>query len=165
MEDVERASAYLIDDRAKVAHALGVGSTSIGRDASNEIVIRDPSASRFHAEIRREDDAFVLHSIGATGTLLNAKPMSGPHTLTEGDSVEIAFVRLRFSRSVGAGISPAPPHSSANDEFSRKPTHGGSDLVVVDEGNEAGRDLRRVQLLVVAVAVLIGLWWWATRGS
>ena len=86
-------------------------STSIGRDASNEIVIRDPSASRFHAEIRQDSDMFVLHSIGASGTLLNAKPLSGPHTLTEGDAVEIAFVKLRFTRSVGDGIEPAPPHS------------------------------------------------------
>jgi len=90
VEEAAGTRAYLVDDRAKVAHALGVQSTSIGRDASNEIVIRDPSASRFHAEIRQENDSFVLHSIGATGTLLNAKPLSSPHTLTEGDSVEIA---------------------------------------------------------------------------
>jgi len=163
VEGGARTNAYLIDDRAKVAHELAAGATSIGRDASNEIVIRDPSASRFHAEIRQEDDTFVLHSIGATGTLINAKPLAGPHTLSEGDSVEIAFVRLRFSRSLAEGISPAPPHSGLNDEFSRKPTHGGSDLEVVDESNEAGRDLRRVQIGALVVLALIALWWWATR--
>jgi len=37
MEDAERLpSAYLIDDRAKIAHTLAPPSTSIGRDASNE---------------------------------------------------------------------------------------------------------------------------------
>lgn len=163
METTERPNAYLVDDRARIAHALTPGSTSIGRDASNEIVIRDPSASRFHAEIREQDNTFVLHSIGATGTLVNAKPMSGPHTLSEGDSVEIAFVRLRFARSLGTGIAPAPEHSRTNDEFSRKPTHGGSDLEVVDEGNRAGRDLRRVQIAVLVILLLVALWWWATR--
>jgi pSer/pThr/pTyr-binding forkhead associated (FHA) protein len=165
VENVGLPSAYLIDDRAKIAHVLTVGSTSIGRDASNEIVIRDPSASRFHAEIRQENDTFVLHSIGATGTLLNAKPLTGPHTLTEGDSVEIAFVRLRFARSVGAGIGAAPPHSRKNDEVSRRPTHGSDERMVVDEGNLAGRDLRRVQIAALVIVILIGLWWWVTRAS
>lgn len=162
MEESAKVPGYLIDDRARIAHALTAGSTSIGRDASNEIVIRDPSASRFHAEIRQDAETFVLHSIGATGTLLNAQPLTGPHTLTEGDSVEIAFVKLRFARTLGAGIAPAPPHSPANDEFSRKPTHGqGSERVVVDEDNMAGRGLRRIQFAVVALAVLAAVWWWA----
>jgi len=160
VEEAAGTRAYLVDDRAKVAHALGVQSTSIGRDASNEIVIRDPSASRFHAEIRQENDSFVLHSIGATGTLLNAKPLSSPHTLSEGDSVEIAFVKLRFTRAIGEGFAPAPPHSRTNDEFSRKPTHSAQPAIVVDENNSAGRDMRRVQLLVLLVAVLAGVWWW-----
>lgn len=164
MEEAAKASAYLVDDRARIAHALAVRSTSIGRDASNEIVIRDPSASRFHAEIRQESDTFVLHSIGATGTLLNAKPMSGPHTLTEGDSVEIAFVKLRFTRSVGEGIKPAPPHPAANDDFSKKATLG-SEMVAVNTSNMAGRDLRRVQFAVVLIAVLLGVWWWVARAS
>jgi pSer/pThr/pTyr-binding forkhead associated (FHA) protein len=164
VEEAAKAPAYLVDDRARIAHALAVRSTSIGRDASNEIVIRDPSASRFHAEIRQESETFVLHSIGASGTLLNARPMSGPQPLTEGDSVEIAFVKLRFTRSVGEGIKPAPPHPAANDEFSKKTTLG-SDRVVVDESNMAGRDLRRVQLAVVLIGVLLGVWWWVARGS
>jgi predicted component of type VI protein secretion system len=166
MEDAERlASAYLIDDRAKVAHTLAPPSTSIGRDASNEIVIRDPSASRFHAEIKQENDTFVLRSIGATGTLLNAKPLTGPHTLTEGDSVEIAFVRLRFARSIGAGISPAPPPSGLDDDFSRKPTYGADELMVVEDANLAGKDLRRVQIAAALFFVLIGLVWWAIHVS
>jgi pSer/pThr/pTyr-binding forkhead associated (FHA) protein len=162
VEEATETRAYLVDDRAKVAHALSVQSTSIGRDASNEIVIRDPSASRFHAEIRQENESFVLHSIGATGTLLNAKPLSSPHTLTEGDSVEIAFVKLRFTRSIGDGYAPPPPHSRTNDEFSRKPTHG-AQPAIVDENNSAGRHMRRVQLLTLLVAVLVGVWWWVAH--
>ncbi|MGH7616038.1 MAG: FHA domain-containing protein [Gemmatimonadaceae bacterium] len=166
MEEAAKSPAYLIDDRAKLAHLIGGGSTSIGRDASNEIVIRDPSASRFHAEIRQEADTFVLRSIGATGTLLNARPLDGPHTLSEGDSVEIAFVKLRFARSLGDGVAHAPPHSPTNDEFARKPTHGhGSERVVVEDDNRAGKDLRRVQFAVIALVVLAAAWWWARRGT
>ena len=161
----ELAGAYLIDDRAKIAHSLGPGATSIGRDASNEIVIRDPSASRFHAEIKQDGDTFLLLSIGATGTLVNTKPLSGTHTLVEGDAVEIAYVRLRFARSIGDGIAVAPPHEDANDEFSRKPTHGSADLITVEDTNLAARDLRRVQIAVVLLVGLIALVWWAVRVS
>lgn len=162
MPDASLGSAYLVDDRARIAHALTLQSTSIGRDASNEIIIRDPSASRFHAEIRQENQTFVLHSIGATGTLLNAKPLDGPHTLTEGDSVEIAFVRLRFTHSLGEGIAEAPPAALENNEASRKPTIG-TEVIEVDDENLASKDLRRIQLTVLVVAVLVGLWWLATR--
>jgi pSer/pThr/pTyr-binding forkhead associated (FHA) protein len=165
MEDLERVNAYLVDDRARIAHALASQSTSIGRDASNEIVIRDPSASRFHAEIKQENDTFVLHSIGATGTLLNTKPLTGPQTLTEGDSVEIAYVRLRFTRALGEGITPAPVHSPVNDEVSRKRTHGSDELTVVEETNLAGRDLRRVQIAVALLIALAALVWWTVRAS
>jgi pSer/pThr/pTyr-binding forkhead associated (FHA) protein len=160
--DASSGSAYLVDDRAKVAHALSPQSTSIGRDASNEIVIRDPSASRFHAEIRQENDAFVLRSMGATGTLLNTKPLDGPHTLTEGDSVEIAFVRLRFTHSLGEGISEAPPNAFPTDEVSRRGTID-TEVIEVDDDNLASRDLRKIQLTVLVLAVLVGLWWLATR--
>jgi pSer/pThr/pTyr-binding forkhead associated (FHA) protein len=162
MPDVEKSGAYLVDDRARVAHALSTGATSIGRDASNEIVIRDPSASRFHAEIREQNNTYVLRSIGATGTLLNATPLEGPHTLTEGDSVEIAFVRLRFTRSVGEGIAEAPPHPRANDEASRKPTID-TEVISVDDDSLASRDLRRLQITILVVVLLVALWWWATR--
>jgi predicted component of type VI protein secretion system len=165
VEQVEQPGAFLVDDRAKIAHPLAPPSTSIGRDASNEIVIRDPSASRFHAEVKQEAGTFVLHSIGATGTLLNAKPLSEPQTLTEGDSVEIAYVRLRFTHSIGAGITPAPPHAEDNDEFSRKRTHGSDDLMVVEDANLAGRDLRRVQIAAVVIVGLVALLWWTLRVS
>jgi len=154
------APAYLIDDRAKLAHPLAERSTTIGRDASNEIVVRDPTASRFHAEVRRQDDAFVIDTMGASGTLVNGAPMTGPRELAEGDTIEIAFVTFRFTRApLSRDIVLAPAHSTENDEVSRKPTLG-SGRALVDDANAAGKDLRRVQLVVLVVIVLLAGWWW-----
>ena len=159
-DDPSLGHGFLVDDQTKLAHPLLGRSTAIGRDASNAIVVRDPTASRFHAEVRREAGGFVLHSIGATGTMLNARPLASPHVLGEGDTLEIAFAKLRFTTAAPSGdIKLATPHSTKNDETGRKPTLGGGTGVVVDEQNEAGRDTRRLQLLVGLVVLLAAAWW------
>ncbi len=89
--------AHLIDDRWGVAYPLTRTSTAIGRDPSNVIVLRDPTASRFHAEIRREAGGYALHSMGSTGTHLNGEAFSAPRLLHEGDRIDIAFSGLRFT--------------------------------------------------------------------
>jgi predicted component of type VI protein secretion system len=159
-DDPALRHGFLVDDEAKIAHPLLGRSTTIGRDASNAIVVRDPTASRFHAEVRREAGGFVLHSIGATGTMVNARPLASPRVLGEGDTLEIAFAKLRFTATPPSGDTKlATPHSTKSDETARRATIGGSSGVVVDEQNEAGRDTRRLQLLVGLVVVLAAAWW------
>ena len=153
--------AYLVDDTGRLAHPLSAGSTPIGRDASNVVVVRDPTASRFHAEVRRSEGSFTVQSIGATGTLLNGRPVDQPTALNEGDVLEIAFTRFRFTRQAPTGgIELAGPHSTRNDETGRRPTLEMTDRVVVDEDNPAGRHTRRVQILVGLGLVLAGVLWW-----
>ena len=153
---------YLVDDDAGVAHALGP-STLIGRAASNAIVVRDPTASRFHADIRREAGGFVLRSIGASGTKLNRQLMESPQLLADGDRIEIAFSVLRFTTATPAGdIVVAPPHSSTNDATGIRPTLGADGVVAVEGANQASRATRLVQITFWLVALAIGfasLWW------
>jgi ABC transport system ATP-binding/permease protein len=164
VEEPVPGPAFLVDEHAKLAHPLISRSTTIGRDASNAIVVRDPTASRFHAEIRREAGGFALHSMGAAGTVVNAKTVITPCMLGEGDSVEIAYAKLRFTRRpLAPGISIAPPHETPPDEATRKPTLG-SERIVVDAGNEAGRDNRRVQVVVALLLVLGAVLWLTVRG-
>jgi hypothetical protein len=89
--------AHLIDERWGVAHALRRDCTQIGRDATNTIIVRDMAASRFHAEVRREGDAHVLHALGSTETRLNGRPATAPCALAEGDVIEIVYTKLRFT--------------------------------------------------------------------
>ena len=115
-------TAYLIDDRWKVAHPLVNRSTGIGRDASNTVVIRDPTASRFHAEVRREAGGFALHSRGSSGTLINQRPVGSPHLLAEGDTIEIAYSALRFTLQPPDQETLAPASAGVNDDVARRST-------------------------------------------
>lgn len=162
VEPAVAPQAYLVDEQPRVAHPLLNRSTPIGRDASNAVVIRDPRASRFHAEIRREAGGFALHSIGASGTFLNGSLMKTPSMLKEGDAIEIAFSPFRFLLSApGADVVIAPPHSAENDEFTRKPT------LSTDEVSDTGDpDSPRFRIAVIIVAILVvGFVVWRTLAS
>jgi predicted component of type VI protein secretion system len=143
--------AYLIEERAGVAHPLNHRSTSIGRDASNDIVIRNPTASRFHADIRREAGGFALHSMGSAGSVLNGRLMKEPALLRDGDLVEIAFTIFEFTHApLPPGVEMAPDHPEENDETTRKPTIA-TEWVM----DEDGADAESATLpLVVIVGVL-----------
>jgi pSer/pThr/pTyr-binding forkhead associated (FHA) protein len=61
---------------------------TLGRRESNTIVVPEQAVSRAHAEIRREDSAFVLRDLGSTsGTYLNGAPLAGEQRLRPGDVV------------------------------------------------------------------------------
>jgi len=115
--------AYLVDEAEEVAYLLRPRSTTLGRDVSNSIVTRDPTASRFHAEVRREAGGFALHSMGAAGTTLNGRIMTRPVLLDGDDVIQIAFTTLRFVRGpLAPGISIAPEAVEAEDSLSTQTT-------------------------------------------
>jgi len=155
LDPPEFLPAHLIDERRRLAHPLTNRSTSIGRDASNDVVLRDPGASRFHAEIRREAGGFALHTIGATGAAVNGVSSRAPRLLKEGDAVEIAFETFRFTQQpLPSDVSIAPMHVAENDESGRRATLS-SEQLVVDEDNSAGRHSNRVKLMVAIVLVVV----------
>jgi predicted component of type VI protein secretion system len=158
------SQAHLIDERRRLAHPLNNRSTPIGRDASNDIVLRDPGASRFHAEIRREAGGFALHSIGATGAAVNGVASRSPRLLKDGDEIEIAFEAFRFTQQpLPSDVTIAPMHAAENDEAGRRSTLG-SERHAVSEDNAAGRHSNRVKLIVAIVLIAVlallvrGLW-------
>jgi pSer/pThr/pTyr-binding forkhead associated (FHA) protein len=161
------AVGFLVDDQAGVAHPLGP-STLIGRDASNAIILRDPTASRFHADVRTEAGGFVLRSLGASGTRLNRQLMETPTLLAEGDRIEVAFAVLRFTSVQPTGdIVIAPPQSPTTVAAGRRPTLGADGVVRVEEANKASRGARVVQIIasLVIVAAIGAMWWWASKAG
>ena len=155
LEPPEFQQAHLIDERRRLAHPLNNRSTPIGRDNSNDVVLRDPAASRFHAEIRREAGGFALHSIGATGAAVNGDASRAPRLLSEGDEIEIAFETFRFTqRPLPSDVTIAPMHVAENDEAARKATLG-TERHVVDEDNAAGRHSNRVKAIVAIVLIVL----------
>jgi FHA domain len=101
------AVAHLLDVRTTVAHALTSVSTGIGADPSNAVLLLEPHASPFHAEVRREAGGYALHVLdrgtGIAGARLNGQRISAPTLLTEGDVIELGSSNFRFT------VEPLPP--------------------------------------------------------
>jgi serine phosphatase RsbU (regulator of sigma subunit) len=78
-------------------HSLGRLRTTIGRSARADLCIPDAFASRLHAEVRQEGDAFWLVDLGsANGTRLNNVPVTGSVPLPSGSEIQIGETRIEF---------------------------------------------------------------------
>ena len=63
---------------------------TIGRRDENTVVIKDPTVSRKHAEIRRDGDEYLIVDKNSTsGVLVNGQAISGEQRLHDGDRVGI----------------------------------------------------------------------------
>lgn len=82
-----------------VRHGIGRALVRIGRESDNDIRLSDKTVHRYHAAIRRTEDAeFVitdLSSAGGNGVTVNGRPV-GEARLSDGDSIELGHARLKF---------------------------------------------------------------------
>lgn len=61
----------------------------LGRNAENQVVLNDPSISRFHAEIRAMNGDFYVHDIGSkNGILVNGERVA-ERKLSHGDQIQL----------------------------------------------------------------------------
>ncbi len=69
----------------------------IGRSNHNEIIIGARGVSRFHCQIKREDERLLIEDVGSTnGTIVNGLTLTGQHLLKVGDEVKLCDERLIF---------------------------------------------------------------------
>lgn len=96
-----------------IVHYLGSGghvleqafdsSLTIGRDSANDVVLsHEPSASRNHARITRDGDAYVLDDLGSrNGTSVerddHIQRVDGGIPLLDGDIIVIGSLRIAFT--------------------------------------------------------------------
>jgi hypothetical protein len=72
--------------------------TVLGRSRRCDIVLTDPNVSRQHAEIRRQDDGFMLVDLGSTnGTRVNRRDVKQV-VLQHGDRIELGTTEFLFER-------------------------------------------------------------------
>jgi pSer/pThr/pTyr-binding forkhead associated (FHA) protein len=150
------APAHLIETGSGFAYPL-TASAGIGRDRMNAVIIRDPTASRFHAEIRREAGGYVLHPHGASGTMVNGRRAGTPQRLDDGDRIEIANVELRFvAGPVPEGARTADP--VPDDESGHRPTvTDGSASAVPGERTRPKWVLGAIVVAVVGALIAYGV--------
>jgi ABC-type multidrug transport system ATPase subunit/pSer/pThr/pTyr-binding forkhead associated (FHA) protein len=69
---------------------------SIGRDSSNDIVLKAPTVSRVHAQVERIGQRFRVRDLGSSnGTFVNGQAIHGDTWVTAGDSILIGSFRLQ----------------------------------------------------------------------
>lgn len=87
-----------LDDEPEAPYPIGTPAFRIGRLGDNDLVLRDPSVSRHHAEIcRLRDGRFrVLDLDSMNGVLVNSKKVRDGE-LRHGDVLEVGDVRMSFA--------------------------------------------------------------------
>ena len=92
------SNAFLIINNQ--VHRLKHKVTTIGRSLGNHMVITDPLVSRKHAEIRFENNQFILQDLNSTGgTFLNGVRVTQT-SLSSGDSITLAGVAIVFANNL-----------------------------------------------------------------
>lgn len=95
---------------------------NMGRHQENDLVIEDPSVSRRHARIVREDEQYLIRDLGSTnGTLVNSDKVTDDRALVHGDTIqlggsEISLVFRHFSSGARTiKVAVLEPEQSGSD--------------------------------------------------
>lgn len=73
------------------------GKSTIGRDDSNDIVIKDNFISKSHAQIIKDEDLYFIEDLGsANGTYLNGQRISDAIELKDKDMIGVGQVEFLF---------------------------------------------------------------------
>lgn len=84
--------------------------TSLGRDLSNTVTLRDSFASAEHALLSLRDDLWWLEDLGSTnGTFVNGMPVEEPTLVADGDVIRVGGVELKLTLP---GTLPQPRRPS-----------------------------------------------------
>lgn len=121
-------------------------TVSLGRDPNGDIVFEAAAVlvSRKHAEIRRENDNFIIHDNGSfNGTLVNDQRISTPTPLYHNDEIQFGFGGpiLKFnapSKTAPKGASLAGQRSVAIGQLANidnSPVEVSSKTMVFNVGN------------------------------
>lgn len=90
---------------------------SIGRNLDNDLVLNDPTVSRFHAEIRYIDSQFLLvDKNSSSGTFLNNQKITVSQ-LFAGDILQISHTPILFMFKGASIVDGAGKHTGKLEDF------------------------------------------------
>lgn len=97
-------SKLIIEDQRgrKTTVPLTRDSITIGRAEGNTIRLNERNVSRFHLELKREGETFVLIERSRWGSIVNGKRFSGTTPLFNGDVILVGDYRLLIEIDVPA---------------------------------------------------------------
>ncbi len=92
--------------------------TTVGRAATNRIVLRDEICSRNHCEVFQSGTQWVLRDLGSrNGTLINGHRVKGELALHEGELIQIGSCELGFTSDLSkSSLQCGEPGDQASSE-------------------------------------------------
>ena len=73
------------------------GTSVVGRESGNQLVISDPQTSRKHFQLLGKLGEFVLTDLtSSNGTFVNGEKVNGNHTLAPGDKIAVGDTLVYF---------------------------------------------------------------------
>lgn len=146
--------AHLVDESEATAYPLRKRSVAIGRDSASAVRLKDPSASRFHADVRVEAGEHVLYTLGSTGTQVNGERITTPRVLREGDRITIADTVLRYTTGeLPSGVEVRAQQEEPEDTLSRRRTMTMNTPVAGSHKPYEERSIMPWLLLIAAIAI------------
>ncbi|GGC83740.1 FHA domain-containing protein [Undibacterium terreum] len=113
---------------------------TIGRRASNDVVIDHLTVSGQHAAVDTTSQGSFILDLGSTnGTMINGQPIK-KHLLQTDDTVDIGKYKLRFKIEADEPANPAPVISRVNESSASAATLPIAKIKVLTGTNE-GREL------------------------
>src|SRR4029450_4476363 len=83
-------------------------TVTIGRAATNQIVIKDERCSRNHADTLPTPGSWTFRDLDSrNGSMVGERQVRGDHTLVAGDVIRIAQCQLAFVQDLSQGF-PEP---------------------------------------------------------
>jgi predicted component of type VI protein secretion system len=153
----EMPEAHLIDVTNKKGYTLRRRVVQIGREIGCSIVLKDPTISRFHADVRAEGGQFVLYAMGSSGTKVNGEPAVIPRLLREGDQITMGDTTFTFSSlAMPPGIRAVQFEDHDDDSFSRKNTQLAQKAITSEHGKYA-RSQKKQQFPLIPVLLCAGV--------
>ncbi|HCI82760.1 MAG TPA: hypothetical protein DHW02_24065 [Ktedonobacter sp.] len=97
-------------DLANKTQLLDRPRLTIGRDETCDIVVRDGSTSRQHAQFVRQGDGDYVQDLSSqNGTFVNEVLLIKPHLLQTGDTIRIGNMYIDYVSLRQERITPLPP--------------------------------------------------------
>lgn len=149
---------YLIHAFEHKAYPIpGDRSFSIGRETACDITVNEVAVSRHHAEIRQEGDAFVLHPVGSTTTVMNSLPVVTPQLLHEGSTFTIGSMKFIFTRErLPVAMKIATPVERPASVDGKRPTLTFPGQPNAPEIQQPSSGIGLMPLVLLAVVVIVG---------
>lgn len=155
--------AFLVDAENRRAYPLNRRVVQIGREIGCNIVLKDASVSRFHADIRAEGGQHVIYSMGSGGTTVGGESVKHPRMLRDEDEIRIGRATFTFTRDkVPTGMKVVDLEEHADESFARRET------VVYQKAITGSHDTFKIKrgpgpMLIGAFVVLLGVVAWLVR--